>query len=100
MMIYACPSCRKTLQSPEEQAGTTIACLHCKAEVRVPVPGKGGSGALPWVIGLGVLGIIGCGLVVIVCLAAISVLGSNASGKFNTVADSIGGPGPAPKRMK
>ena len=30
-------------------------------------------------------------LIIVVCLAAISVLGSNASSKFNTVAQSIGG---------
>ena len=30
-------------------------------------------------------------LIIVVCLAAISVLGSNASGKFKSVADTIGG---------
>ena len=30
-------------------------------------------------------------LIVVVCLAAISVLGSNASGKFTLVAETIGG---------
>lgn len=30
-------------------------------------------------------------LIIVVCLAAISVLGSNASAKFKTVADTIGG---------
>ncbi len=29
-------------------------------------------------------------LIIVVCLAAISILGSNASAKFNTVANSIG----------
>lgn len=30
-------------------------------------------------------------LIIVVCLTAISVLGSNASGKFKDVADTIGG---------
>lgn len=30
-------------------------------------------------------------LIIVVCLTAISVLGSNASGKFKSVADTIGG---------
>lgn len=30
-------------------------------------------------------------LIIVVCLSAISVLGSNASEKFKTVADTIGG---------
>lgn len=30
-------------------------------------------------------------LIIVVCLAAISVLGSNASDKFKAVADTIGG---------
>ena len=30
-------------------------------------------------------------LIIVVCLAAISALGSNASGKFKEVADTIGG---------
>lgn len=89
MMTYACPSCGKTIQTPESQAGTTLNCPECQQPIKVPKKDN----TMFWVIGIlgGLLvGCVGLGMVIVVCLAAISVLGSNASGKFKSVSDTIG----------
>lgn len=98
MLTYACPKCGETLQSPEDQAGTSLTCPHCKEAITVPKTAKKDNTML-WVVGiLGGLfvGCVGLGMVIIVCLAAISVLGSNASGKFKAVSDTIGTAPPRP----
>ena len=91
MLTYACPSCGKTLQSPENQA--TLICPHCRQAIRAPVPEKKNI-TLAWVFGM--LGAL-LAIFIVVCLAAISVMGSNASGKFKAVAETVGSGPRVPK---
>ncbi len=36
MIRYNCPQCKTLLQSADNQAGATVACPKCKAQMRVP----------------------------------------------------------------
>ena len=36
MIRYTCPQCKMLLQSADKQAGATVACPKCKAQMRVP----------------------------------------------------------------
>jgi hypothetical protein len=95
MLSFVCPSCQRTVNTPESESGNQISCPHCNESIRVP---KGGSST--WIVllcvGAGVL-VVGCPMLIIVCLAAISVLGQNASSTFTTVSATIGAPPPPMK---
>ncbi len=36
MAIISCPGCQRRLKAPENLAGKTVACPHCKASVKIP----------------------------------------------------------------
>jgi S1-C subfamily serine protease len=36
MIRFACPSCQKVLQAPDERAGATVACPGCKKPLQIP----------------------------------------------------------------
>lgn len=40
MIRFACPKCKKVLQSADNQAGATVACPSCKHKMQVPKPAK------------------------------------------------------------
>jgi len=83
MLTYTCPKCGKTLQSPESEAGETVDCPKCQNVMRVPAPAKG-MGIPAWFLIILLLIIGGCGCIV-VCLVAITALGTSANKTFGTV---------------
>lgn len=38
MLQFSCPGCGKTLEAPEERAGSQVACVYCRQPVVVPTP--------------------------------------------------------------
>src|SRR5262249_24313724 len=38
MIRFACPSCNRTLQAPENRGGTTAVCPGCRAQMQIPLP--------------------------------------------------------------
>jgi hypothetical protein len=94
MIDCICPLCEKRLSVSSESVGQIIVCPKCDREIRVPRV-QGGGGSTKVLIILGSIGLVifgGC-MLIVVCLAAISVLGENASARFNTVSGSIQGSG-------
>lgn len=39
MIRFACPTCQKALQAPEDKAGVKVACPGCRTPLEVPSPG-------------------------------------------------------------
>jgi phage FluMu protein Com len=88
MLTYRCPKCGKTLQSPESEAGETVDCPDCQNVIRIPTPAKS---SLPvWFLIIIIALIGGCGCIV-VCLVAITALGTSANKTFGTVGGQVGG---------
>lgn len=88
MITFPCPFCQQTVSFENSQAGDVRECPHCQEGIRVPRSGGAGSkGQTGLIVGLVLLGItvLSCPFIIIVCLAAISVLGQKASGTFATV---------------
>jgi len=83
MLTYTCPKCGKTLQSPESEAGETVDCPQCQNVMRIPVPAKG-RGLPAWFLIILLL-MIGCPMCIVVCLVAITALGTSANKTFGTV---------------
>jgi len=66
------------------------ACPRCQAQVQVPLVKQAGSGKIvALVLGL-VTVLVGCPMIIVVCLAAIQILGANSNKAFGTVGQSIG----------
>jgi hypothetical protein len=38
MIRFACPSCNRTLQAPENRGGTTAVCPGCREQMHIPLP--------------------------------------------------------------
>jgi hypothetical protein len=89
MITYGCPQCRGTIHSPETEIGKTLECPHCKTAVVVPAGAKSNTGVIIGVLSALMVVLIGCPLLIVVCLAAISVLGQKASGTFTSVGGSM-----------
>lgn len=90
MIDYACPKCREPLHASEDRLGTTQPCPNCQFPVQVPLVRAKGS-SLPIVAAIvGGLAVLACPIMIIVCLAAIQILGKNANSAFGTVGASIG----------
>jgi uncharacterized paraquat-inducible protein A len=90
MPTFSCPHCNNTVNTPDTEAGNLIACPNCKQELRVPR--SSGSNVLVILLSVGgAVLLMGC-LVIVICLAAISVLGQKASATFQSVGQSIGAP--------
>jgi hypothetical protein len=90
MITFACPHCRATINSPESQIGNNLECPACKASVPVPAGEKSRTGLIIALCTSAVILVLGCPMLIIVCLAAISVLGKSASGTFQSVGQTIG----------
>jgi hypothetical protein len=99
MMSFPCPHCGKTLQAGEQRGGEVLVCRHCQNVFVVPAPASNTGMTLTIVlVAVGIpLALLSCLMVVVVCLAAISVLGQNASTTFQTVGTTI--PAPAPTKQ-
>jgi DNA-directed RNA polymerase subunit RPC12/RpoP len=90
MLTFSCPDCRKTVNAPETEVGNLIDCPHCNQRIRVPQGGS--SNTLVYLVVAGGVLLVGCPMLIVVCLAAISVLGQKASGTFTTVSYTINSP--------
>jgi hypothetical protein len=92
MISLVCSSCSKTSHVPVAKPGDAIECPHCHGIIRVPFP-TGTNTNTGLVVGLalgGVLLVVGLPMIIIICLAAIAVLGQKASGTFTSVGTPIG----------
>jgi hypothetical protein len=91
MIEYACPKCREPLQASEDRLGTTNPCPNCKFPVQVPLVRPKSSFTAPIIVAIiGGLAVLACPMFIVVCLAAIQILGKNANSSFGTVGASIG----------
>jgi phage FluMu protein Com len=89
VITYKCPKCGKTLQSPESEAGQTQDCPECGNVNRIPMPAKAGSSLPVWFLVI-LLTMFGCGGgIIVVCLVAITALGTSANATFGTVGNKI-----------
>src|SRR5438105_940089 len=90
MIDYACPKCREPLRASEDRLGATHPCPNCQFQVQVPLVRPKSSSAPIIVAIVGGLAVLACPMFIIVCLAAIQILGKNANSSFGTVGASIG----------
>jgi hypothetical protein len=91
MITYGCPQCNGTIHSQEAEIGTSIACPHCTAPIVVPKSKGSGTGTIVALISGAMIVLIGCPMMILVSLAAISMLGTKSSGTFTSVGQTIGG---------
>jgi hypothetical protein len=94
MITFPCPFCKQTVSFETAEAGDVRECPHCQEGIRVPRSGGAGSrGQTGLIVGLVLLAVtlLSCPVILVVCLAAISVLGQKASGTFATVAATSAG---------
>lgn len=91
MITYGCPKCNYAIHSPESEVGKTLECPSCKAKVTVPAGQGPRTGLIIGVLSTLMIVIIGCPLLIITGLAAISVMGTKSSGTFTSVGQTIGG---------
>jgi hypothetical protein len=100
MISLSCPTCSKTVHVPPTEVGQSIECPHCQGAIRVPRSSGGSSGPnVGLILGLtfgGIALVVGFFMIIIVCLAAISVLGKRASGTFTAVGSTVGPAGVGP----
>jgi hypothetical protein len=92
MITFPCPFCKQTVSFESAEAGDVRECPHCQEGVRVPRSGgAGGRGQAGLIVGIVLLAVtvLSCPFIIIVCLAAISVLGQKASGTFATVGAQV-----------
>lgn len=93
MLTYACPACRRTMHAVENEIGRMIACPQCGAQTQVPFPlgPEGPSNAWVWVLVAGVIAAIGLPMLLVVFIAAVSLIGTNSSTTFSKVGGPIAG---------
>jgi hypothetical protein len=90
MLSFVCPNCQRTVNTPESQSGKQLTCPHCNESIYVP-EGNSSNWIILLCVGAGVL-VVGCPMLIVVCLAAISVLGTNASQTFTSVGATLNAP--------
>jgi hypothetical protein len=91
MIDYPCGKCNTVIHSPESEAGKQLQCPQCKGTVIVPAAPGPKKGVIVGVVALLSMILFGCPLLIIIGLAAISVMGQRASGTFTSVGHTIGG---------
>lgn len=91
MIDYACPKCDTAIHSPESEAGKQLQCPQCKGAVTVPAAPGPKKGVIAGVVALLSIILVGCPLLILIGLAAVSVMGQKASGTFTSVGQTIGG---------
>jgi hypothetical protein len=91
MITYGCPHCGGTMHSQEAEIGTPTTCPHCQASTLVPKSKGSGTGMIVALISGLMIVLIGCPMLIVISLAAISVMGTKASGTFTSVGTTIGG---------
>jgi hypothetical protein len=115
MISLQCPTCGRPIQVPAETAGQAAQCPHCQGQFTVaqgapvpPVMANASDGMPPpplqkqgmnpvtivaIVVGTLVALMVGCALVIVICLIAITMIGQKANMTFQTVGSSLRGPG-------
>jgi hypothetical protein len=114
MITFTCPTCGRPVQLPAEIAGQAGQCPHCQGQFTVPRLAQGlpappamadAASLMPppplqkqgmnpvtivaIVVGTLIALMVGCALVVVVCLTAITMIGTRASMTFKTVGSSL-----------
>jgi uncharacterized paraquat-inducible protein A len=91
MIDYSCPKCSTAMHSPESETGKQLQCPQCKGTVVVPVSAGPKKGVIIGVVSVLVLVLVGCPLLIVASLLAISTIGNNASRTFSNTALTMGG---------
>lgn len=91
MIDYSCPKCSTAIHSPESEAGKQLQCPQCKGAVVVPAPSGPKKGVVIGVVSALVVVLVGCPLLIIACLVAITMMGQSASKTFSNTALTMSG---------
>lgn len=91
MITYGCPKCNTAINSPESEVGKQLQCPQCNAAVVVPAGNRPRVGLIVGTLSTLMIFLIGCPMLIIISLAAVSVMGTKASGTFTSVGQTIGG---------